>query len=306
MRQNKIKKMVQGAMIAAIFGVLSLLNTYTGSMFDIFICYGMVVPIVWYGYTYDLKGNGIVCLVSLFVIALMGVPFFVISSVSSCLAGMYIGECLKRRLSKGTILLGTFIVMLVNNFCIYEVFSGMLGMNIAEEMTVMYQDLMRLFPQLSTTISLDMFLRMIPIVLIIMSFMETYVVVLLCQLLLSRLNVTFPGQFHVATMHLSKKFGVILAILMLSSFILYRFTEFDSVVFVYVYSLCLIVFMVQGLSFVCFYLILKGYGRWCFLPFLLMFIPFLSSVYVVLGMIDIFSDLRRNLLYNRDNEMRGG
>lgn len=42
----KIRKMVQGAMIAAIFGALSIFNTYTGSMFDIFICYGMVIPLV--------------------------------------------------------------------------------------------------------------------------------------------------------------------------------------------------------------------------------------------------------------------
>ena len=34
----KIKKMVQGAMLSAIFGALSIFNTYTGSLLDIFIC----------------------------------------------------------------------------------------------------------------------------------------------------------------------------------------------------------------------------------------------------------------------------
>ena len=54
MGKTNTKKMVQGAMIAAMFGVLSLLNTYTGSMFDVFICYVMVIPLVWYGYTLSL------------------------------------------------------------------------------------------------------------------------------------------------------------------------------------------------------------------------------------------------------------
>ena len=81
MGRTHTKMMVQGAMIAAIFGALSIINTYTGSLFDIFICYGMVVPIVWYGYTYDIKYNIIVCLVSMFVIMIMGLPFFIISSI---------------------------------------------------------------------------------------------------------------------------------------------------------------------------------------------------------------------------------
>lgn len=46
MGHTNTKRMVQGAMIAGLFGVLSLLNTYTGSLFDILICYVMVVPLV--------------------------------------------------------------------------------------------------------------------------------------------------------------------------------------------------------------------------------------------------------------------
>ena len=97
MGKTNTKKMVQGAMIAAMFGVLSLLNTYTGSMFDVFICYVMVIPLVWYGYTYTLKDNIVVSFVAMVVIAMVGLPFFVISSISSCLAGLFIGEALKRK-----------------------------------------------------------------------------------------------------------------------------------------------------------------------------------------------------------------
>ena len=45
----KTKKLVQGAMIAAIFGALSVFNTYTGSLFDIFIwlCDGDSTRLVW-------------------------------------------------------------------------------------------------------------------------------------------------------------------------------------------------------------------------------------------------------------------
>ena len=185
MGHTHTKRMVQGAMIAALFGVLSLINTYTGSLFDIFICYGMVVPLVWYGYTYSIKDNVIVCVVSMIVIAMVGLPFFVISSFSSCLTGLFIGEALKRELSKGKILLGTFVVMLMNNILLYEVFAGLLQMDIVDEMTLMYQEMVAVMPR----VSLDMMISIIPIVLIIMSVMEMYVVILICQLTLSRLKV---------------------------------------------------------------------------------------------------------------------
>ena len=60
MNNLKTKKLVQGAMIAGLFGVIALINTYTGGFFDIFFCYGMVSPLAWYGYHYSLKDNFIV------------------------------------------------------------------------------------------------------------------------------------------------------------------------------------------------------------------------------------------------------
>ena len=182
MGRTHTKMMVQGAMIAAIFGALSIINTYTGSLFDIFICYGMVVPIVWYGYTYDIKHNIIVCLVSMFVIMIMGLPFFIISSISSCLIGLFIGEALKRNAKKEIILLGTFVVTMLNNVMIYEVFAQLLQIDLVSELTLMYQELIHILPTFSQTVTLDMILSLIPIVLIIMSVMEMYVIVLICQL----------------------------------------------------------------------------------------------------------------------------
>ena len=302
MGKTNTKKMVQGAMIAAIFGVLAVFNTYTGSLFDIFICYVMVVPLVWYGYTYDMKSNAIVCVVSMFVIAMMGLPFFIISSISSCLAGMFIGECLKKKQRKEIVLLGTFVIMLFNNILIYEVFAGLLEMDLISELTLTYQEISQFIPRLTQTITLQTFLSFIPFILIIMSVMEMYVVVLMCQVMLMRLKVEFPGSFHIATMHLSRKCGYVVGGLMVGSYFLNYFVGIDSVYLTYVYTLCMFILGLQGLSFVCFYLIMKGKPKWMFLAFLVVFLPIASTIYIVLGILDIFSDLRRNILYNENNK----
>lgn len=295
------KKMVQGAMIAAMFGALSIFNTYTGSMFDIFICYVMVLPLVWYGYQYSLKDNAIVCIVSMFVIMMVGLPFFIISSLSSCLAGLFIGEALRRKAKKEVILVGVFITSLLNNLLLYEVFAKLLDMNIVEEISVMYKEMSSFIPTLTNQISLDTVLSMIPLFLVILSVLEMYVIIMLCQTVLSRLHIEFPGSFHIATMHLSTKTGLVLAGCMFISYILVNYVKVDFVYLSYVYMICNMVFVLQGLAFLCYIVIMKRKPKLMFLIFIGLLIPFFYPVYIVCGIIDIFSDLRENILYNGNN-----
>ncbi len=303
MGKTNTKKMVQGAMIAAMFGVLSLLNTYTGSVFDIFICYVMVIPLVWYGYTYNLKDNIIVCIVAMIVIAMVGLPFFVISSLSSCLAGLFIGDGLKRKAKKETILMGTLLVTFLNNILLYEVFSGLLGMDLVAEMKDMYQLIIEMMPSLASRLSVDALISMIPIILIVMSALEMYVIILLCQVVLSRFKIKFPGSFHIAMLHFSYKTGIFLAIIMFGSYLLKTFTDIESVYLSYTYTLTTIAFALEGLAFLTWLTILRKKPKLMILVFIGIFIPMVNTFYVIVGIVDIFSDLRGNLLYNsHDND----
>jgi uncharacterized protein YybS (DUF2232 family) len=134
-----------------------------------------------------------------------------------------------------------------------------------------------------------------------MSAMETYVIILLCQLVLSRLSVEFPGSFHLATMHIHEKTGFVIAICMFGSYVLKNIVGIDSVYLTYIYILAIMIFAVEGLAFVSYYLIVKGKPRLIAVAFIALLIPLTSSVYVVLGILDIFSDLRGKILYNKNN-----
>lgn len=298
MGKTNTKKMVQGAMIAAIFGVLSLFNTYTGSLFDIVICYVMVVPLVWYGYNYTLKDNLVVSFVSMIVIAMVGLPFFVISSISSCLAGLFIGEALKRKAKKETILLGTFGATFFNNILLYEVFAGLLDMDLVAEMTEIYQMMLQMMPSLSQKISLDFFLSFIPMILIIMSALEMYVIVLLCQVILYRLKIEFPGSFHIASMHIGKKAGLVLLVLLVVSYFLQNVVHIQHLYLNYLYILCMIAFALEGLAVLSWIMILLKKPIVLLLITIGIIIPGVNIVYAVIGIIDIFSDLRGKILYN--------
>lgn len=299
MGKTNTKKLVQGAMIAALFGVLSLLNTYTGSMFDVLICYGMVIPLVWYGYTYTMKDNMIVSLVSIIVIAIVGLPFFVISSFSSCVSGIYIAEALKRKAKKETILLGTLIVTFINNIMLYEVFSGLVGLDLMAELKETYEMMVSVFPHIANVTSLNFILSLAPLFLLLISAMEMYVIVLLCQVALYRFKIQFPGSFHIASLHLSRKMGIVLMITLLGSYIAKAFLHINNIALDYIYIISYIVMVLQGLSCISFCLIAEKKTKFMIIAMLCVFIPRVNVLYIVAGFFDIFSDLRENLLYNK-------
>lgn len=301
MNSMKTKSMVQGAMIAALFGALSLFNTYTAGFIDIFICYFMVVPLAWYGYQYDISSNFLVVVTSLIVIFITGMPYFFISSIASCFIGMFLGECLKRKAKKSTILLGTLIICFINNILIYQVFNGLLGIDMIREMTEMYNDIKAIVPMFNS-ISLQFILNLIPLVLLLTSVMEMYLIILICQLIFNRLKIAFPDNFHIATMHLSRNIGIILLICLLTSFILLNVVKLNNIILEYIYLLSAIVFVLQGYSFMNYYIIVKQKKLLIIISLLLFFIPMGLFIYLILGIIDIFSDLREILLYNRNTK----
>lgn len=66
-----------------------------------------------------------------------------------------------------------------------------------------------------------------------------------------------------------------------------------------------LVFAVEGIAFLSWLLILYQKPRGIILVMLGFLIPFVLPVYIVIGIVDIFSDLREKLLYNKHNRQGG-
>lgn len=84
MNSGRIKMMTQGAMLASLFGVLGIINMYTGSLFDVLFTYVMVVILTYYTYIYDYQAGLIVLITTFFVLFLAGELFFTFLQVVLC------------------------------------------------------------------------------------------------------------------------------------------------------------------------------------------------------------------------------
>ena len=75
MNREKTKQMVIGALMAAVFGVLSVINVYTGTMFDILFIYLMTVALAYYTFRFNEKMAFLVWLTSTVVLFMTGELF---------------------------------------------------------------------------------------------------------------------------------------------------------------------------------------------------------------------------------------
>ena len=120
----KTNKLVQGALIASLFGVLAVLNTMTGTMFDALIGYGMAIPVAIYSYKTGLKEALMTSAASMVIAFLFGTLSYVLIVLSSLGMGIVVGLCLKHNAKKETMLVlgATFFFLSdfrINQFSIY-------------------------------------------------------------------------------------------------------------------------------------------------------------------------------------------
>lgn len=293
----KTNKLVQGALIAALFGVLAVLNTMTGTMFDALIGYGMAIPMAIYSYKTGLKEALMTSVASLVIAFLFGTLSYVLIVLSSLGMGTVVGLCLKHKAKKETMLVLGATFFFLSDFLYFYIFSGVLGINLIAESKEMYNQIIAVVPSLSNVFTFQNFYNLIPLFILIMSFLQSYLVMMLCALFFKRLRIPFDMSIHIATFRFSPKMGYILAIMLAGSMIARQY--FGNVVIIqYIYFISILGFMVDGLAFLSFYLIIRNHGRYSNLLIFLVFIPFLQSLLVILGIIDIFVEIRQ-ILYNK-------
>ncbi|MBM6841550.1 DUF2232 domain-containing protein [[Clostridium] spiroforme] len=290
MTAKNTKKIVQGATVAALCGILSLINTYTGSLFDLFIYYFIAVYIAWYSYQYPLKDSIIVFICSLIVVFFTGIPTFIIQTFAYGLVGLYIGEALQKKISATWLLTGTFIICLINNVMIYTLLSSLFQIDLVSEMTVLYSQLSEMF---NVTISLNLFLSFIPLVMILLSVMETYVIHLLCQLIFTRLKLSYPKNFHISQLKIPYFIGIVALLLILVGIVLLKLAVISDVYAQYFLIIGVIVFIVQGFALCNYIAVVKNLRFLTVISILLFFIPFGLYIYVIAGFLDIFTQIRK-------------
>lgn len=184
MNGSKVKMMSQGAMLASVFGVLGIINIYTGSIFDIIFAYVMAIGLVYYTYLYDYRAGLSVLAVTFVVLFLVGELFFTFYVTFTLIMGVFYGYCLKHQKSKGYSKYGLIIISALKNFLIFFLLGGLLGMNVYEEGMEMYREIIGFIPVLKGLLTPEITFILLWI---FMFFCESYIIRIYSNLMMSKM-----------------------------------------------------------------------------------------------------------------------
>ncbi|MBS5115954.1 MAG: DUF2232 domain-containing protein [Erysipelotrichaceae bacterium] len=293
MNRKKTRKIVDGAMITSLFGALFLMDLYLGGIIGYFIYFVLPVFVVWYCYHYSLKDTFALSIAIVIVTFVVSSPINIVYAITALLVGMSVGYSLKKENKGSTIFMTTVAFTLISNILMYTVFSKLLEMDLIAEMTETFNTIQAMVPSF-TTITLETFLKFIPLVVFSMAIIESYAMLILMMLILPRLKVPFKYQFNFLMMILPKWFGYISII----TIILTPFFK-EHLFLTYCSTIVFAIMVLQGVSVVALYFTVNKKTLLYILSILLVFVPYVAYVYLIIGFIDIFIGLKRIIMYNR-------
>ena len=163
----------------------------------------------------------------------------------------------------------------------------------------MYDIIVKQVPAFKQRLSVTAFTSLIPLAILFMSVLESYVVILLTQVVLMRVvknKIQFPAFFHIAYFQLNRIVGyIVLVVYLVCQAFLARY---NHVVLRYLDVIAMVIIMVDGMSVVSFYLLEKN-PKLAGISIILLFIPPINMALLLVGIIDIISDLKEKIMYNR-------
>lgn len=182
MNREKTKQIVTGAFMAALFGVLSVVNVYTGTMFDIIFIYLMTVALAYYTFKFNAKMAILVLFTSTFILFLTGELFFTLYSFFTLPLGILYIYCIKKNIDGKWILR---VYSMLKNFVVLFLLNSLLGLNTFTDAKDIYYSIVGLFPFLESD-----FLKngMFIILWIVLSFSEVYIIKVYTNLFILRMN----------------------------------------------------------------------------------------------------------------------
>lgn len=290
MQHGKTKALTMGAMISALYGCMALLNTYTGSLFDIYFCYFMVFPLVYYGYQYGWKNNVLVAVSSFVIIALFGVPFYLVFGTGCLIQGVFLAEGIRRKKTSMDLFVEMTLLAILKYVLMVTLFQGFIGMNFLAELNEMIQDMPAF---LQNRISYQQVLSLLPVLCLCMSVVDTYCILSICSILGRKFQISFPFKLSIIDFHLSKTYGLCAMGLLIISYV------WENSLFLNIRVLICIILVIEGLSLLSYVLWLYHQTKYLMIFMLIVIIPYINIGYIILGIIDIFSDLRGKIMYNK-------
>lgn len=294
MKRTKTQEIVFGAMMLALYTMFMLIDRYTGGWLYTCLYYFLPLPFIVYGIKYGLGMFGVITIASVILGFIFGLAETAFFGVTAILVSYIIVSSIQKNWSGLSTMLLVMMVTVLSQVLSVTVFAALFGYDMMAEIEL----LVDMLAKKGVIIDAMRVRVLMPFSLVLLGCLEAFLFTTLSDLVLLRLKMARVAKFSIIQLHFPK----IVPILYFVFYFLQSKINHDLILFGYL--ILWLMLLAQGVSYI-FLLnatifrkpIING------LSFIACFIPLVNYFIAGLGIIDIFSENRKNLLYN--NHQRG-
>lgn len=299
MPNEQTRQLTLGAMVIVLFSILLAVSLYV-PIVNLVTSFFIAVPIAWYSAKFNRKASILVTIVSIgisyFIGGLLAVPFSMIHAV----IGLVIGDAIRMKKSKLFMLLSTSIVLLATIVIQYVVVVLIFDFNPVDALLTIasnqYDQMGTLLERYSAlpnnydkTVAevLFMFETVMPSILIISMFLVVLVFITILLPVLKRLGLDVPKFPAYRNMKFPKSIlWYYMIVLLVTLFVELEKGTFSFMVFANAALILRLLLVLQGISFIHFYIHQKRWPTWFAFVATVLAIP-LQSITLILGIFDL-------------------
>ena len=299
---RQVRKLTEGAMMCALFGLVLLINRQFAGILEIFFVYVLPLPLVVYTVKHGFK-SGAVCAVSICFMSLMiSTLSSMVYSIVAVLIGLVYGELCRRKFSNGVLISVTMVLTMILEVMCCIVFAGVFGYDIHADAQLLMETFAASGMQLPGNLGVKFFLLIAVLFVILTGVLEGILVHVFANVLMKRLKMEIVPISPIVLWNVPKWVGYVAAVCFGSNYAAQLLHASETV------QLCTLAAGIIGSLVLVFFgyvaCLMMGmvkYKKNLTLILIVLFI-FIWPMYVVLGYFYIVSDSFRREITRREDD----
>lgn len=312
--KNNVRRITDGAMIVAIMGLLTVIDGQSGMLLDGLLFWFIPIPIVLYTVKYNLSDGIIIAVSTTLLSFIISLPHLAVLMGFSSIIGLAYGYGINKKKSMTTTLSLTFVATLIYYLLSMVVFAKFFGYDPVAETQQIIQFFEEMLSGVSGEISVINFLRwtnpffamiilFVPFLPIVISFLQTIATHLVSVILLRRLKLAEIHIKPIIFMKLSKPFSIValISLILTYTYFIIGLEGLDTVIII-VQFMSQLTFIVMGAILMLTYV--SFINKPILAPLVGILVLVLPLLVMIVGIVDVFTKVRLNLLRRSFNERK--
>ena len=304
---RNIKRLTEGAMMCGLIGVLLVINRQFANAFDAYMMWIVPLPVIVYTVRYGVKNGFVVTFCSTVITFMLALPQTIFYVSASCILGVVYGYGVRKEKSNAWLLTSAILSSTVIMIFTVIIFAGIFGYDLNSEL----QMIIEIMNSMEISIGNAGILRtLLYASLFLTCLLEGFLIHMLAFIVLTKLKIKVNKFVPLLHYYVPKWFAYVGVLSVIGNWIVPYFTQNTRIleILVCVSGIYLVIAALFGYLLVMLAIRISKnkMGILVFFALLVVFFKYVILLLGILGILDMFTDIRQQLLRRLVNEKQNG